>query len=56
MGKLLVDEKAFEEILGCGSEDNAESTNTDLFWKRIAVLAEGIFFQNYICWVQRNYT
>ncbi len=29
--KLLIAEKAFEETLGCGLGDNAESTNTDLF-------------------------
>ncbi len=47
--KLLVAEKAFEETLGCGSEDNAESTNTDLFRKGTAALAGGILLQNYIC-------
>lgn len=29
--KLLVTEKMFEKTLGCGLEDNAESTNIDLF-------------------------
>ncbi len=47
--KLLVAEKAFEETLGHGSGDNAESINTDLFQKGTAVLAEGIPLQNYIC-------
>ncbi len=31
MVKLLVAEKAFEEILGRSSGDNVESTNIDLF-------------------------
>lgn len=49
MVKLLVAKKTFEKTLGCDSEDNAENTNTDLFQKGIAVLAKGIFLQNYIC-------
>ncbi len=52
--KLLVAEKAFEEILDCGSEYNVESTNTDLFQKGTAALVEGIPLQNYICRVQGN--
>ncbi len=47
--KLLVAEKAFEKKLGCGSGDNAESTNTNLFQKRTAALVGGILLQNYIC-------
>ncbi len=46
--KLLVAEKAFEETLGRGSKDNAESTNIDLFRKETAALVGSILLQNYI--------
>ena len=39
MVKLLVAEKAFEKTLSCGSKNNAESTNTNLFRKRTTVLS-----------------
>lgn len=47
--KLLVARKVFKETLGCGSEDNGKTINTDLFQKGMAVLARAIFLQNYIC-------
>ena len=49
MVKLLIAEKAFKKTLGHGSKNNMENTNIDLFWKETAVLAGGIFLQNYIC-------
>ncbi len=54
--KLLVAEKAFEETLGHGSGDNAESTNTDIFRKGTTTLAGGIPLQNYIRRARGNWT
>lgn len=45
----LVAKKAFEETLGCDSEDNVKNTNINLFQKKTIALVEGIPLQNYIC-------
>lgn len=55
MVKLLIAEKEFEETLGYGLKNDAESTNTNLFWKGTAALTVGIFLQNYICQVRGNW-
>lgn len=38
-----------EETLDCNLRDNNKTFNTNLFQKKIAVLADNIFLQNYIC-------
>lgn len=42
MAELFTAEKMYKKILGYGLEDNSKSTNMDLFWKKMAVLAKGI--------------
>lgn len=46
--KFLIAKKTFEEILNHSSKSNIENTNTDIFWKGMAVLTRGILLQNYI--------
>lgn len=47
--KLLITKKMFEKTLDCVLKDNTKITNIDLFQKKMIILAEGIFLQNYIC-------